>query len=66
MAKLSTGRQLSRAKKCRGGGAASLSEERQREEFRKVFNRDPSSDDELEVFIEYLTLERYNAGHDEV
>jgi hypothetical protein len=42
----------------------SLTDERRLEEFRKVFDRDPASMDEVEVYIENLTLEMYNAGHD--
>lgn len=44
---------------------ASLTEEQRLEEFRKVFDRDPSTEEELEVFIEHLTLEMYNSGHDQ-
>ncbi|QEL15684.1 hypothetical protein [Limnoglobus roseus] len=43
----------------------SLTEEKQLQEFRKVFGCDPSSEDQLEVFIEHLTLEMYNAGCDQ-
>jgi hypothetical protein len=42
----------------------SLTDERRLDEFRKVFVRDPASQDELDQFIEYLTLEMYNSGHD--
>ena len=42
----------------------SLTEERRREKFRTVFGREPESDDELDRFIEQLTLEMYNAGRD--
>jgi hypothetical protein len=42
----------------------SLTDERKLDEFRKVFERDPASSDELNQFIEYLTLEMYNSGRD--
>lgn len=42
-----------------------LTEEERLEQFRKVFDRNPDSEDELNVFIEHLTLEMYNAGQDE-
>jgi hypothetical protein len=45
---------------------ASLTEERRLAEFRKIFGRDPGSDAELDVFIEELTLELYNSGHDDL
>ena len=43
----------------------SLTEERRRKEFQAVFGREPATPDELDDFIEHLTLEMYNAGEDE-
>ncbi len=39
--------------------------EKQLEKFREIFDRDPHSDDELEVFAETYITEMYNSGFDE-
>lgn len=44
---------------------AALTEERKVREFRRIFGRDPASEEQLEVFIENLTLEMYNSGHED-
>ncbi len=44
---------------------AAFTEERKLREFRSTFGRDPSCEDELEAFVEELTLEMYNSGLDE-
>jgi hypothetical protein len=42
-----------------------LSDEQRIEMFRVQFGREPLSDDELNMFIEVYTSERYNSGCDE-
>ena len=44
---------------------AALTDERKLQEFRKVFDCEPSSQQDLDFFIEELTREMYNAGFDE-
>ena len=44
----------------------SMTDEQRIEKFREVFDREPSSQEELDLFIEQLTLEIYNAGFDEM
>jgi hypothetical protein len=44
---------------------STLTDEMKLREFRKVFNCEPSSDQDLDFFIEELTREMYNAGRDE-
>ena len=44
---------------------AALTEERKRREFRQIYGREPSDDEELDLFIKELTLEMYNAGYDD-
>jgi hypothetical protein len=44
----------------------SLTEDRRLALFRETFDRDPTSEDELDLFIENYTLEVYNSGDDEL
>ncbi len=44
----------------------SLTEDRRLALFRETFDRDPTSEDELDLFIENYTLEVYNSGEGEL
>lgn len=43
---------------------AALTDEMKLHKFRSVFDRDPSCEEELDLFIEELTREMYNSGQE--
>ena len=45
---------------------ATFTYDKQLKEFRGVFGRDPSSEDELTSFVEEFTREMYNDGWNEI
>ncbi len=45
---------------------ASFPYDRQVAAFRSVFGREPTSDAELDAFVEEFTREMFNSGYDEV